>query len=77
MESIIIFSAIIGVIIIAAILGLAVGIKIVAICMVEATGYWLLPKNHCTYPACNCPFDAPADPNWCARGYPHKKAESK
>ena len=22
----------------------------------------------CTYPKCNCPFDAPADPNWCARG---------
>jgi len=25
----------------------------------------------CTYPKCNCPFDAPADPNWCARGLPH------
>ena len=25
----------------------------------------------CIYPACNCPFDAPADPEWCARGYPH------
>ena len=24
----------------------------------------------CTYPSCNCPFDAPADPNWCARGLP-------
>lgn len=24
----------------------------------------------CTYPDCNCPFDAPADPNWCARGLP-------
>lgn len=22
----------------------------------------------CTYPKCNCPFDAPSDPNWCARG---------
>ncbi len=26
----------------------------------------------CNYPDCNCPLDAPADPNWCARGY--KKA---
>jgi len=26
----------------------------------------------CSYPDCNCPFDAPADPSWCARGYPHK-----
>lgn len=26
--------------------------------------------THCTYPDCNCPFDAPADPNWCARGLP-------
>lgn len=25
----------------------------------------------CSYPHCNCPFDAPADPNWCARGLPH------
>jgi hypothetical protein len=24
----------------------------------------------CNYPECTCPFDAPADPNWCARGYP-------
>ena len=24
----------------------------------------------CSYPQCNCPFDAPADPNWCARGLP-------
>lgn len=23
----------------------------------------------CNYPDCSCPFDAPADPNWCARGY--------
>jgi hypothetical protein len=28
----------------------------------------------CTYPKCNCPFDAPADPNWCARGYPKAAA---
>ena len=28
------------------------------------------PKT-CSYPHCNCPFDAPADPNWCARGLPH------
>ncbi len=26
-----------------------------------------LPER-CTYPNCNCPFDAPGDPNWCARG---------
>ena len=26
------------------------------------------PEANCTYPHCNCPFDAPADPNWCARG---------
>lgn len=25
----------------------------------------------CDYPNCNCPFDAPADPTWCARGLPH------
>lgn len=25
----------------------------------------------CIYPKCNCPFDAPSDPNWCARGLPH------
>lgn len=25
------------------------------------------PVAHCTYPKCTCPFDAPADPNWCAR----------
>ena len=24
----------------------------------------------CTYPDCNCPFDAPADPSWCARKLP-------
>ena len=24
----------------------------------------------CSYPDCHCPFDAPADPNWCARGLP-------
>lgn len=22
----------------------------------------------CSYPDCHCPFDAPGDPNWCARG---------
>jgi hypothetical protein len=27
-------------------------------------------KKTCDYPKCTCPFDAPADPNWCARGYP-------
>lgn len=25
----------------------------------------------CIYPDCNCPFDAPSDPAWCARGLPH------
>lgn len=25
---------------------------------------------NCSYPRCNCPFDAPADPAWCARGLP-------
>lgn len=25
-------------------------------------------QTACTYPVCNCPFDAPSDPNWCARG---------
>ena len=29
-------------------------------------------RETCNYPSCNCPFDAPADPNWCARGLPHK-----
>lgn len=27
----------------------------------------------CVYPDCNCPFDAPADPNWCARGLPNEE----
>lgn len=31
----------------------------------------------CTYPKCNCPFDAPADPNWCARGLPHNASFSR
>lgn len=26
--------------------------------------------NACTYPRCSCPFDAPADPAWCAKGLP-------
>lgn len=35
-------------------------------------------KEHfCTYPKCNCPFDAPSDPNWCARGYKHKESACK
>lgn len=29
------------------------------------------PPATCSYPHCNCPFDAPANPNWCARGLPH------
>ena len=32
--------------------------------------------THCTYPNCNCPFDAPADPNWCARGLPKAEASA-
>ena len=32
--------------------------------------------THCTYPMCNCPFDAPADPNWCARGLPKAEASA-
>ncbi|MEC4750023.1 hypothetical protein [Methylomicrobium sp. Wu6] len=32
-------------------------------------------KQVCNYPDCNCPFDAPADPNWCAWGYPHEGVE--
>ena len=31
------------------------------------------PVELCSYPRCTCPFDAPADPNWCARGLPHKE----
>jgi len=34
------------------------------------------PARTCSYPDCQCPFDAPADPNWCARGYPKKKGQS-
>jgi hypothetical protein len=26
----------------------------------------------CTYPSCLCPFDAPADPAWCALGLPKR-----
>ena len=28
----------------------------------------------CIYPECHCPFDAPDDPNWCAKGLPHMRA---
>lgn len=28
----------------------------------------------CTYPECRCPFDAPADPGWCAQGRPRPPA---
>lgn len=31
-------------------------------------------KVGCRYPDCNCPFDASADPNWCAKGLPHMAA---
>ena len=30
--------------------------------------------DHCNYPECKCPFDAPEDPKWCARGLPQKEA---
>ena len=30
----------------------------------------------CTYPDCNCPFDAPADSAWCARGLPHERSHA-
>lgn len=33
----------------------------------------VLTTRYCMYPECECPFDAPADPNWCARGYPHER----
>lgn len=45
-------------------------------------GYWymigrdggVLSRNKqaqsvCTYPACDCPFDAPSDKDWCAKGW--------
>ncbi len=38
--------------------------------------FWpLTDESTCSYPDCHCPFDAPSDPNWCARGWP-KKARS-
>lgn len=33
------------------------------------------PAQTCNYPDCNCPFDAPADPSWCARGLPKQAAK--
>lgn len=27
-------------------------------------------QGTCRYPGCSCPFDAPADPEWCALGLP-------
>lgn len=32
------------------------------------------PAQHCTYPDCRCPFDAPSDPSWCAKGLPRAGA---
>ena len=29
-----------------------------------------MTQETCSYPSCHCPFDAPADPNWCARRLP-------
>lgn len=36
------------------------------------------PAEHqvCNYPDCNCPLDAPADPNWCARRLPKARTIS-
>ena len=28
--------------------------------------------EYCRYPECECPFDAPADPTWCAKGLPRQ-----
>lgn len=39
--------------------------------VIPATKEATSEKEVCNYPHCNCPFDAPADPNWCARGLPH------
>lgn len=45
----------------------------------EQHGIWLKKSAleedgpTCYYPDCNCPFDAPADPDWCARGFKHGK----
>jgi hypothetical protein len=25
-------------------------------------------EGECRYPDCHCPLDAPADPDWCAKG---------
>lgn len=30
--------------------------------------------SKCLYPDCNCHFDAPGDPTWCARGFPRVPA---
>lgn len=49
-------------------------------------GYWYLlvdgrvfsrnrqAQTTCFYPDCRCPLDAPADPDWCARGLPHRSS---
>jgi len=31
-------------------------------------------EEYCNYPDCKCPFDAPAEPNWCARRLNHVSA---
>jgi len=33
-------------------------------------------NQYCSYPKCNCPFDAPVDPNWCARGLSHQLGQA-
>jgi hypothetical protein len=35
----------------------------------QVTGRNNVSNTKCSYPKCNCPFDAPSDPNWCARGF--------
>lgn len=51
-----------------------------------ASNYWGMPNSSapaapvaqvCAYPDCNCPFDAPADPDWCARGLPHAETAAR
>jgi len=67
----------------AVLLGLIVGLRILAAAIVEAVSYWKLPesdnvvpfsreKQHCDYPKCRCPIDppVPCPTDWCARSLP-------
>ena len=42
--------------------------------MKEHKKYW--GDGICTYPKCKCPFDAPADHNWCAKGWRKKNSRA-